>query len=260
MGLKEPNSKLILWCLKLNEFDYEIVYKKGVQNSNADALSRIRPDINNHETFSTIGTNGSTIHSAEEIQPESNVTVEIPFKNKLKRIVKSPVYDEDSIINIFTKFIKPNRLVAIYTDDGIFRIIQRVFSAYFANNKTYRLIRCTLRTRDFTDNDEQDEIIRKYHYNNNHRGIEETYLHLKRECFFPHMRNKISQIINECDTCQTVKYDRHPQKLIFQTPETPENPLDILHIDIYHINHQQILTIIDKFSKFATGFTIAAKT
>ncbi|GBP15563.1 Retrovirus-related Pol polyprotein from transposon 17.6 [Eumeta japonica] len=66
MGLKEPNSKLVRWRLRLEEFDYEIVYKKGVQNSNADALSRIRPDINTHEAFSTLGTSGSTVHSAEE--------------------------------------------------------------------------------------------------------------------------------------------------------------------------------------------------
>lgn len=51
MGLKEPNSKLIRWRLKLEDIDYEIVYKKGAQNTNADALSRIKTDINNYEAF-----------------------------------------------------------------------------------------------------------------------------------------------------------------------------------------------------------------
>lgn len=37
---KDPGSKLIRWRLKLEEFDYEIEYKKGKINSNADALSR----------------------------------------------------------------------------------------------------------------------------------------------------------------------------------------------------------------------------
>lgn len=40
-SLKEPNSKLLRWRLKLEEFDYEIVYKKGSLNKTADALSRI---------------------------------------------------------------------------------------------------------------------------------------------------------------------------------------------------------------------------
>ena len=46
-SLKEPNSKLIRWRTKLEEFDFDVVYKKGKQNTNADALSRIRlTDLN----------------------------------------------------------------------------------------------------------------------------------------------------------------------------------------------------------------------
>ncbi|CAH2090022.1 unnamed protein product [Euphydryas editha] len=37
---KDPGSRLVRWRLKLEEYDYEIQYKKGKMNSNADALSR----------------------------------------------------------------------------------------------------------------------------------------------------------------------------------------------------------------------------
>ena len=40
--LKEPNSKLMRWKLKLEEYDFEVIYKKGKYNTNADALSRIK--------------------------------------------------------------------------------------------------------------------------------------------------------------------------------------------------------------------------
>lgn len=46
--IKEPNSRLIRWRLKLEEFNYEIKYTKGKENSVADALSRI--EVNVHET------------------------------------------------------------------------------------------------------------------------------------------------------------------------------------------------------------------
>lgn len=53
-SLKEPNSKLVRWRLKLAEYDYEIIHKKGKLNTNADALSRVeihpidtQPDIDN---------------------------------------------------------------------------------------------------------------------------------------------------------------------------------------------------------------------
>jgi len=40
MSVKDPGSRL-RWRIKLEEYDCEIVYKPGVQNSKADALSRI---------------------------------------------------------------------------------------------------------------------------------------------------------------------------------------------------------------------------
>ena len=39
-NVKNPNSKLVRWRYRLNEYDYEIIYKKGITNLNADALSR----------------------------------------------------------------------------------------------------------------------------------------------------------------------------------------------------------------------------
>ena len=35
-----PSSRLLRWRLKFEEYEYEIVYKKGSNNTNADALSR----------------------------------------------------------------------------------------------------------------------------------------------------------------------------------------------------------------------------
>lgn len=42
MPLKEPNSRLVRWCLKLEKFDYDIEYKRVKNNANANALPRIK--------------------------------------------------------------------------------------------------------------------------------------------------------------------------------------------------------------------------
>lgn len=39
--MADPGARLIHWRLNLEEHDYEIIYKPGVLNTNADALSRI---------------------------------------------------------------------------------------------------------------------------------------------------------------------------------------------------------------------------
>jgi len=41
-NVKDPGSRLTRWRLKLEEYQYEIQYKPGCNNTNADALSRIR--------------------------------------------------------------------------------------------------------------------------------------------------------------------------------------------------------------------------
>lgn len=58
MNHRDPSSKLQRWRLKLEEYEYEIVYRKGKLNSAADALSRFPvnpiypeiPNINNPES------------------------------------------------------------------------------------------------------------------------------------------------------------------------------------------------------------------
>ena len=40
-NVKDPSSRLLRWRLKLDEYDYEVVYKPEARNTNADALSRI---------------------------------------------------------------------------------------------------------------------------------------------------------------------------------------------------------------------------
>jgi len=40
-SVKDPRSGLLRWRLKLEEYEYEVLYKKVCNNANADALSRI---------------------------------------------------------------------------------------------------------------------------------------------------------------------------------------------------------------------------
>ena len=47
-NVKNANSKLVRWRYRLNDYDYEIVYKKGIINLNADALSRNPYDAEIH--------------------------------------------------------------------------------------------------------------------------------------------------------------------------------------------------------------------
>lgn len=74
MNLKEPSSRLTRWRLKLSEYDFTIIYKKGTANTNADALSRI--EINNEQM--SLFVNASDIDSVS-----SSSTMTAPDQNSM---------------------------------------------------------------------------------------------------------------------------------------------------------------------------------
>jgi hypothetical protein len=45
-NVKDPSSRLLRWRLKLEEFDYEVIYKPGARNTNADALTLAYGNLN----------------------------------------------------------------------------------------------------------------------------------------------------------------------------------------------------------------------
>lgn len=56
-NIKDPGSRLTRWRLKLEEYEYEIQYKPGTSNTNADALSRIHPVVTRSKNIPKIPDN-----------------------------------------------------------------------------------------------------------------------------------------------------------------------------------------------------------
>lgn len=81
--IKEPNSRLIRWKLKLDEFDFNIIHKKGKENKVADALSRI--EINNQ-------------NNEDPLLSEDDLNVEI--SSILPNVNELPVLSDEELENI----------------------------------------------------------------------------------------------------------------------------------------------------------------
>lgn len=79
LNLREPNSRLTRWRLKLAEYNFTIIYKKGKANTNADALSRV--ELHNEELSSVVVNISDSSSSPSVIQisdSSSSSTVTAP--------------------------------------------------------------------------------------------------------------------------------------------------------------------------------------
>lgn len=117
--------------------------------------------------------------------------------------------------------------------------------------RNLNVILYTQKLEDISQEDEQYEMIKNYHEGKtNHRGIDVTYKSISSRYYFPKMHEKINKYINNCEICQIAKYERNPLDPPLSLTETPSKPFEIVHIDIFFIESDMYLTIVDKFSKF----------
>lgn len=56
-----------------------------------------------------------------------------------------------------------------------------------------------------------------------HSGIQETYNQLKNKIYFPKLLELVQMVINQCDFCKEIKFDRNPIKNKFSKTETPSD-------------------------------------
>ncbi|CAH2087564.1 unnamed protein product [Euphydryas editha] len=343
---KDTSSKFTRWRLRLQDFDYEIIYKKGNQNSNADALSRIkvnatnsdneghsmvvnvdneklttkqRTERNDSSTLSISDTSATvtassnpdldsetisissipktpehsirlpsetsrsdTIHSAididstgipilqEAIDTKPNQLLiftwlrnEMQVRDKSRdkqRIleVTLPTNNPNLIKQFLKEYINPKTKYFIYFNDKEHRkqFCSAVIELFRKN--TVLLYECTERIVYVESESVQKEIVLNYHEGKTcHRGIKETLAKIRRIYFWHNMHETVSAIINACDVCRQMKYDRRPIKPMLQLTQTQDAPFQEIFIDLFQIEGQYFLTLIDAFSKLGQAIPIA---
>lgn len=352
-SLKEPNSKLTRWRLRLLEYDFDTKYKTGKQNTNADALSRIKvnaldndssdgsmevnvdekeqrlqkhikdltrqitdlgkninknedPPIETIELSDTSDTETvcntselehnkyplpplsssteGTVHSGEDLEsrgiPILNEAVdtkpnqilvftwfrkEIQVKNIIREKQKIievflPINDEDLAKQFLKEYVKPKTKYFIYFEDSQHRKVFNSVIIKLFKEGMVDFYECTERVIFVEDENEQKAIVLQHHEGKTcHRGIKETMVRIKRNYFWHNMQDITSAVINACEACQKMKYDRKPIKPRIELTQTQSAPFQEIFIDIFLIENRYYLTIVDAFSKLGQALEIENK-
>ena len=94
----------------------------------------------------------------------------------------------------------------------------------------------------------RDELRKKERIHSSHIGINGC-LRRARECmFWPCMSADLKQYISQCETCGT--YEIKQQKKTVMSHEFTERPWDKIGVDLYTIDSNDYLIVVDYFSNF----------
>ena len=150
-----------------------------------------------------------------------------------------------------------NQIIFSHKNNGHYHVVKsNPFKTKNSYNHSYKLIKSNVFLNDVDNENRQKELIIYHHNKTCHRGINEGLLALSKLYYWPNMKNNLTEYINNCDTCQQAKYDRHPPKIKFSLTHTPSQPLESIHIDTFQICNVKFLTIIDIFSRYARAYPL----
>lgn len=143
--------------------------------------------------------------------------------------------------------------IIIYPALAMYQIIPFIQDSFRSSAMNLTLTK--IEVENVKDYLRQQEIIRTYHAGKtNHRGITECFLALSRKYFWPKMKDHIARYINECSICGQAKYDHNPIKQKFNIVPPPTKPLEIIHLDLFTVQNEKYLTIVDAFSKYGQAY------
>jgi transposase InsO family protein len=229
--MTNPTPKLGRWQMILEQFDFDIIYKQGKLNTNADALSRV--NINNvqvelacelsEETIREEQLNDATLQDVRRIMDGENIRVNKnsnlwPFVSKLDQF-----------------YIGDNDIMYRQTNEDVTQIV----------------LPPSLHEHVFQLLHEQPCA--------GHLASDKVEGRFTSQFYFPNIKPKIMEFVRKCQECALHKFSRE-NKIAPLQPIKSTRPLQIVQIDFTgeltttHDGKKYILTVIDHFTKYARAY------
>jgi len=101
-----------------------------------------------------------------------------------------------------------------------------------------------------------NNIIRVYHDNMAHCGLEKTIKEITANYWFPSVRKKVQNYLDNCLICLLAKSASNSREGELQIADTPSQPFQVFHIDHFgpiqgsFNSFKHILIVIDSFSRY----------
>ncbi|KAI8516719.1 hypothetical protein Bbelb_053000 [Branchiostoma belcheri] len=222
-NLTKAPARLQRLLLRIQEYDYHLKYKPGNEMLVADALSRLSPS----EKEEMAGLKVQIHHLV-------NVTT-----TKLEQIQEETSKDEElqTLAQTITRGWPEKRSE-----------VQPLIREYWTIRDDISIENGILLagSRIIIPKSLQKEVLQTIH--EGHMGEEKCKLRAKSAVYWIGMYKEIEKMVQTCRTCQ--KYQNSQQKEEMTPTETPSRPWKKVGADLFYLNQEWFLLVVDYYSKF----------
>ena len=265
--VRDSTGRLYRWSIKLQEYDYEIIYKPGRSHTNVDVLSRIPEEVVssiildfdydyinyiNHTpslvVISSLELDDSSGPSSQEYAPDWTFSLDILLEQKKDPTTSSIIED-------------------ISTQGST----SRSYPDYYIHPQTILLMHLYFPTNTRKHRDAfhqvvvpvslQHHVLKAYHDHplGGHMSPERTYEKILHKYFWPTIRTDIFHYVHSCEVCSKGKTPRRrPPLPVGMQPQVyapfQRISMDFLEVSITPRKNRYVLVLIDAFSRWVEVF------
>lgn len=236
LNSKTTNSRLARWSLSLSEYDFDVQYRPGKANSNADALSR---QIGNSSEPPCLET--ANIILAPNINSERLIEAQ-RSDDKLKEIIEQLEHKE---------YKKADKTSDAYflRDKLLYHFSLPAFNSPRQHVIEQLVVPESLKSQILFENHDMETA--------GHFGFDKTLSRIRHKYFWLNMYSEIRDYVDTCKTCQQRRGYKPKHKAELVQPEIPPVPWLKLALDltgplpVTERGNRYLLAVIDYFTKYA---------
>jgi Reverse transcriptase (RNA-dependent DNA polymerase)./Integrase core domain. len=237
-NLQSPTGRLARWAIRLQQYDYDIVHRKGKEHVVPDALSRSVPIIDSVTTSSLVPSGNN---------PSSHLPPTIPAQDKWFDKIK---------INV-TKHPRKYSAWRIVNE----KLYKHVSPRYPELTREYEC------WREVIPRNNRRKLVSDVHNSLCHPGVFKTFHKICEDYYWPKMRADVASFVRHCKVCQSIKPEqKRPIGLMLSAQTSISRPFELICADLVgplpksKAGHQHILVVADCFSKFPLIFPLRTAT
>lgn len=220
-------TRLQRYVWRLSHFDYELKYKRGAENGNADCLSRL--PVNEELSFA----------DEQELSGRSVDAVRQCDESFVSMAAIKKATDEDEEMSAVRRYVMEG-----WTNNSE----KKRFKTFFTNRQLLDLDSgCVLFDRRVVvPKSLRPAVLKLLHAN--HAGVVRMKQVARQHVFWEGCNQDIEVYVAECESCQVLKKDK-TDKSYGQWPAAVV-PFERIHIDFFHFQGVTFLILVDAFSRW----------